>query len=1067
MMSPLKLTITFTALMLVSHFALAGRSLPELRGDLKRLDSSIQLTKAKISDAKDIQFLPDLYFMLAELTLEKSRMSYTIKRESRPNVPDSELDFTAEKRIQLEAIELYRSIEDRFANYPFLDKVRFTLAQEQARAGEVDAALKTFKRIIDANKDSSYVTKARIEVGNIFFEKKDYDFALENYKKVVNDPQAVGIEMAHYKMGWCYAFKGQFFDSLTSYNKSLSASLTAQKSAPSELNKEGKPESGKTFDLREDALIASVWPFSELSPEDLRANPKYRDPIAYFRSASYDKASFRRVLNKLAKRLTMKKRLLEARSVYLELFRLSDEFSEKMDSLEEFYNLTKQTKSEVYPQWLMTELRYVVVNLPPKKRASFEVLMRDFATSFHKTGQRTKRQDDLRLAYDAYKDYLSLYPKSKYAKSMRINLAEAAFHLGYQIEAGSLYLDAAKSKTGKPKKEFLSSSLEAFSKGFENSNEQSPLERLQGRYAFRMAVRDFVKQYPKDRAVANLKFNYAKSLYDENNYPDAAKYLMSFLKKHPNHTLATNSATLLLDTYYLRDDLKGLTKVSGEILSLPIASNLRDKIKSIATQAQLKRVQSIAGEFSSKAYAEKFLAFAKRAKSSELGETALLEAFLSLRSNNDPKAFDVGEDFVSQYKTSPKAQEILKSMAQLALVQIDYIRAANYLMAYSVSYKNDPASRDFASQAGQLYEQMGDYESAAEVQLQNGNYDEAAKLYAKSMSWARLETVSTKLGGVAGVYYQGLALYRSGKKSDGLSLLSRLGQMTANSTTDKKLLAHGLYIVAEDLEAQLSRSSETQTFSLSLLQKKVEAFKNLDAQLQAVMAQGDGEWTIASLYLLASANQKFAIFLKQAPAPTGFPPEKFKAMMASQIKNYLTASKQHFDNCRQMAEDNDVFTLYSTACQKKTTTVLKEKSVFKKFPLPKRFVSSTNPSLMGKLQKSPRDVGLLHELASELVRTGQYQHSIAVLQRALEVERQNANIEAEIGALYVYLGEYDLADAYLKKTLAQDPSHGHALRALAGLYKKFGFVNKLNATKSKLHGRKPTSLISYPGMRDL
>src|ERR1039457_5648285 len=78
----------------------------QLEADFKNIQKSIDTTKQKIKEVRDVAFLPDLYFLLAEFYVEKSRYEYTITRQKNLNVPVSELDFLDSKKSKKQAIDI-------------------------------------------------------------------------------------------------------------------------------------------------------------------------------------------------------------------------------------------------------------------------------------------------------------------------------------------------------------------------------------------------------------------------------------------------------------------------------------------------------------------------------------------------------------------------------------------------------------------------------------------------------------------------------------------------------------------------------------------------------------------------------------------------------------------------------------------------------------------------------------------------------------------------------------------------------------------------------------------------
>ncbi|MBK7962865.1 MAG: outer membrane protein assembly factor BamD [Bdellovibrionales bacterium] len=842
--------------------------LKKIESDLKSVSASIELTKKRIKGAQEIEFLPDLYFMLGELLVDKAKLSYAVKREKNPKVPIEELDFAPEKQIRLEAIETYRIIEERYPRFQTLDKVLFTQGQELLELNETDQALKVMKKVTERFPKSPYFAKALIEIGNIFFNKKDFDFALEQYQKVIDmtGPNAKK-EVAYYKAALCYIHKDSFLTSMVYFDRFFRLMKNA-KIDPSE-------------DIREEALIASVWPISELSPEDLQKQKKFLDPISYYREVAFDKASYRRVLNRYGKRMTLKVRIKEAHLAYLELFRLADELSEKKEAMENFYLKGREVKVDFYPSWVCDQVAKTLwrikqedVEKPKEKKEilKYEAFYRDFTTTLHKAAMRIKRQEDLKEVVKAYEQYIWIFPKTEFISEIYLNMAEASFHAKDYIHGGQYYSQAASlAKKSKDKRDLLDSAVGAFALGFAEAKGLSNLEKAQGRAGLQRTASIFTKEFPNDPALPTVKFNLAKSYYDEQTFSKSADLFKAFVNEYPSHELAEQAAILLIDSYYIQEDLQGVVREGKALQSHSrLSAPLRSKMAQVVAQAQLKKVRSIAGEMGSKDYADKFLEFAAASKGSNTSEPALYEAFSAIKASNDPRVFEVGEQYLGQYGNNPRSQEVLVSIAQKAMISVDYRRAIKYLFAFGQKFKNESSAKESITQAGLIADSLGDSAQAAQAFLALGDTKKAAEIYARAHRWDALVPLAAGLQGSLGLYYQGLGIYRQGSKPEGLALLRRLSDVTPSNDEEKMLLAHAGIIVAEYDVEQFVGLGKGEPFSVPLLQKKIQAYQSLDLQLQKVIGSGAGKWVIAGLMNNGQLNQNFAQFLQGGSAASWY-----------------------------------------------------------------------------------------------------------------------------------------------------------------------------------------------------
>lgn len=1035
--------------------------LAQLKENLMKTEKSISLTKQKIRTSKDIQFLPDLYLSLAELLIDKSRLKYAMKLEQAGDKKTEDLDFTAEKMIKAEAIDALTQIEERYPNYVGLDRVVFAIAHEYREMGENEQSLKAFKRLLDKFPNSEYWAEALYGIGNIYYDKKDYEFALTQYKKILSKPdvKVMGM-MAHYKMGQCYLQMDKPLEALQAFEKVFTANI--------EMDPEKLPEDFKRKDMREEALVASVKPLSDLSAEDLLKNPKYQYPLEYYMSLAPNRPALRSLLVRLARRMMIKNRPEESSRAWYALLEVANDLNQGKEALEAFYLEKKKTKKSDYPEnaaHLVAQFLFELQQEKPKDVYRFEPVLRDIATSLHKAGLGTKRSEDVERAIEAYKDYLWVFPDTKYRAEISLNMAESAFHAGRFVEAGLGYGKMVQLiKDPKKQKEYYFSAFEAFNQAFKNHSKLSLLEKTQGQASYTYLVDNFYKQDNRNPAMPGIIYNLAKSLYDSQDYINAADRFYQLLKRYPNDKNAQAAAVIYLDCFYVRDDLKGLVQKGNALAALPLQAPVKKEIAAVIQQSQLKRVRSIAGEFATKGYADQFMKFAKEAGKSTLGETALLEAFVSLKASQDISALKVGEQFVGQYGESEKAKTVLNNMIQLALAAADFSRAATYLAAYSQKYPNDEASSKFALTAAQFQEALGNVDQAAQIYQALGDHGHAGDIFFKNQRWNDLQKVASKVPGLKGLYYLGISQYRLGQKEAAIRLLDRAFNSTASNPEERQFVAHAGYLLALQSYESYRGVASRGVAAIGDIKMKAAALAATDKVLWKTLETGVGRWVIAGMQMQAVLYEDFARFLKQGPAPQPLTPEQYQKMTLPQIQNYQKNASDVFAKCAKTAEESDVFSSFVESCRGRKLALVDE-AVSERTPI--RRVASTGGAadLRAKLLKDPTNETLLNDLAQKVMKDGDVAQANALYNRVLEVKPQNTNAMAQIGVVHMFQGSWNEAYAYFGEVLKKDPKNPTALWGIVGIYNKFGYKEKLSKALAQARAAGKPSTVVHPLMK--
>ncbi|MGE0764600.1 MAG: tetratricopeptide repeat protein [Bdellovibrionales bacterium] len=1048
-----------------------GISLEQMRRDLVKLDRSIMETKDKIKLVKDARFLPDLYFALSEFLVDKSRYMYAVKVAENPKTPPDELDFTAEKRPKLEAIQVYETIIEKFPKLEERDKAVFYRAHELRELGRTEDMLKAYQQLSVEYPNSVYWTESQIIIGDYLFEeKKDMDAAMIVYQKILQRPPGPFTPLANYKIGWVHVNKSQFGDAVLAYERVLIQNQ--------DVDLAKLPAAYRKTDVRREALIALVWPLSELDPKKLVGlASRQRNLLEYFYTLAPDKMSYEKVLARLGKRLELKKRHVEATKVYFELLRITLDMKDRLDASERLYVSMKNTQKNWPVRGLVQETAKTLTLVEgshalsdaERKKALFnlEIFARDVATRQNKRAKQTRAKEDWDWTIRDYNLYLSLFPQSKYFRAIKLNLAESYFNAGYPVEAGREYEWLAKhSKGGKKEKTYYDSTLQSYIAAIRQQSSLSRLQLTEARHGLREAGRSFMATYPTDRANSDILFNIGQTFYDERRFPQAVTAFKEYLSKYPGGPKASVSANLILDAHNQREDYKAIITDGRGFLNNPKIKDLtlRRQVREIVQQAEMRAVQVAAGDFSTPDYAANLLKLARKYKGSSLGDQALYEAFTALKAKKDPKAYDSGEQLLMQHRASKYALEVTTVMGQMALASADFRRAALYFEIFNDRYGNRPEAKEFLSNAAKMRELMGDYKIAANDYKKLGDNLSAARMDFLSRDWSALLRSAPSAGGIYASYYEGLAQYRLRGIGQARAALERASQM-GNDFTEQEMAAHSLYLLSmaamENYKAiQMSEGAEAKAVN-----DKAARLKALEAQLNRVIHFGNGRWTIAALYSLGQTNTEFARFIRSAPTPKNLSSQQmaqYRKILEQQASQYENNAKRHFQQCLGSAEKFEVLTRFTAGCQSAGKIEVDEA---KEVMISARAADSTPPAsvaLRRQLLDQPRNTALFLQLANIHIKAKDYAMTELILNRALEIEPNSAALMADVGVINLYKRDYVSAKAWFEKALAKDPKNALALRGMAGLFRQFRFPTKYQqyATKAKAAG--PAKGLTHP-----
>lgn len=1079
MRTGLKLAVVTTLALMGAGFPAAAQvaqqiSLEQMRQDLARINKSVDETEEKVKEVRDARFLPDLYFSLAEFLVEKARYMYAIKVAENKGTPLDELDFNLEKRPKFRAIEVYDILIEKFPKLPERDKAIFFKAHEQRELGRLEDMVRSYSQLTREYPKSAFWEESQLVIGDYFFEeKKDIDLALEMYQKILKRPVGPFTPLAHYKIGWALINKNEFEKSLLSFEKVLTQNRNVDLSL--------LPDIYKKTDVRREALGAMVWPYSEVTKARLRRIPNgaWRlNALEYFRRLSPDRISYEKVLSKLGRRMDLKKSFFEATKAYFELLRVTNDLDTRRDTIERAYVAMKNTQKLWPIRGFVQEVARTIAeirNSNTMKKAEikkalfdYEIFARDVATRANKRAKKTRSKEDWEWTMRDYKAYLWAFPESKYAPVMRLNLAESYFNSGNIIEAAKAYEKLVpETKNAKQKKSFLESSIQSYISSIRNQAKLTRLELAEVRSGLRDVGAEYIKLYPNEKSVASIRFNIGQTFYDERNFVEAVKSFKDYIQRHPTDQSVSIAANLILDAFNQKEDYKSIISEGKAILANKAINDpaLRNQISQIIEQAEMRNVQAQAGDVASADYATSLLKLARKYKGSSLGDKALYEAFIALRSKRDPRAYDSGEQLIMQHGKSKYALEVVTAMGQMALTTADFRRAALYFELFSEKYPGEKDARDLLKNAAQMREMMGDYKVAARNYRKLNDYTSVARMDFLANDWASLVRSAGQAQGIESPYWEGLANYRLRGISAARSSLDRASRMASDSPESQEMAAHALYLLTMDALERYKQIRMSPGNEAKAVNSKAAMLKDLDAKLKTVINFGNGRWIIAALYALGQANKEFADFINQAPVPAGLSAaqkKQYTDALANQANQYQQGADQYFKQCLASAEKYEVFTLFVRGCQSRGKIDVDEAKETLMFSRAQEKAPGGAKEVRDQLYDKPRDITLLTKLARLYVDAKDFSMGEVILNRALEIEPENATIAASLGVIQMHKNDLSGAKKWFDNALKINKKNSLALHGIAGLHKQFNFKSRLSKSMAAARSAGAPSGLSHP-----
>lgn len=1034
-------------------------SLEKLRRHLIQLERNINDTKNTLKKPGDTKFVPNLYLSLAELLIEKSKYLTQIeileqKIEPSPNfVRTTSIEDI--KKTKLEAIEIYRFLNQKFPQLENSDRILFFTAHEWRELGQAEEMIKAYEQLIHQFPKSIYWEESHIILADHYLEEqKNPQKALSHYKKIIERETNPFTALAHYKMGWCQMKLNQFQPALLSFEKALSLS--------SDTNL--LPETYRKTNVRLEALTALVWPYCELTSTQLKKidiTVKRVDPLFYFKKLSYDLPSYQKVLDRLSQRLILKNRFTEAFAVDRELFSLSNDLVFQTDLLKRINDVLLKWKGPLPPFSLSSEFQKMIIKISESSDFKIEekknlllimeLVGRNILTKSSQ-GNPTKASGNFNDIISGYNAFLILFPQSPYHSRMRLNLAELYFKNNLWNEAGIEYenlLSATNNK--KILKSFYDSAIESYTFALRHQNTLTQVQLNQSREGLREVGKQYIKKYFKEPATPEIIFNIGQSYYDERFYEKSKEYLDYFIKKYPQHKKIELAVHLSLDSDLQLEKYSSLIANGKKMLGNNYINepNLIHQIKETIQLAELKMLQKKISKNSSIDKTSQLLSIAQANKGTSLADNALYTAFKNYKNHKDLRALSSGEQLLIHYKKSPHTEEVANGLAQLAMESVDFRKAGTYFEIYQERTSDKKSSPTYIKTTAKIRETLGDFRLAANDYSKLSDFASVARMDFLSENWIGLKNSATRFRGILADYFLGLAHLNLQNLDLAEIFFKKVIHNKINNLEDEEKVAQAQFLLTVQLMDRFNKiqwNLQTLQSADSLLAEKNKLLSQITDQLMQVIKLKNGRWTIAALFHLAQSYKEFASFLKNYPLlrePTATASKlKINSVLDSKILSYERSSLNYFQQCSAAAEKNEILTQYALGCYSAGKIIPDPK---KDRPLMSSAEGRTSPEIKALRQKiilQPRRAENYSQLASYYLRSQDYGMSEMILQRALEFSPQNGPLMAELGVVYLHKQDLMLANEWFKKSLNTKNKPSLAYWGLSYLYQKYGFKTK-------------------------
>lgn len=986
-----------------------------IRLNITKVRNAIEETRATIAVSRGAPYLPELYVRLAELLSEEARYHYQLafEREQRQT---RTLHVPQVRLLKEESINTYELVLSRFPDSPLVPQVLFNIGHEHRELGNFDEMRKVLNQLVDNHPESPLRANALLVLGDYHFDRNELTEAQGYYESITKGPLAPVSGLGHYKLAWVWVNNGECSPALTNFEDAIEKSneWEARRIAMEEQEEEtpllvamaqqaraaDEGASQQDIDVRKESLVDMAYCYSRLK--------KAEDSTKYYAKMAYNRSTYVAALAKLASRYRTMDQFTGAILTTRELLRLAPASAELLDDARTLYTAIKRLRDYTQigddAELITTALTryYTRLDVDPEERdrlvKEFELYVRDLATSAQeRMEKKQKKAGSPAQVAKAYQAHVETFPQANSRADMLQNLAGVLSSDERNLEAG-LYALQASDLIGDDteRRDALYDAVVYLQTSLKGESNRNRYERVSARAALRRAGASLLSYKLSDERKRIVKFAIAQAVYDEGLYVEAIDKLAAVAYEFPKTTEGDAAIRLALDSFNTLNDYDGLMYASRRYLgaSSPASDELKQDIKRILAATEQRKLD----ELSLKAAGDEgadlsvLVTFAEKNQGSELGERALINAFVAARAMGDTDAmYEIADSMAKSYPKSDQLPGIYSTLAQAAAARFDFDQAGQSLRRAA---EVNPSQRiQLLVAASELNEQMGNTDRAGTIlkDAMSGTTGAAlieplgryASLLERTKPGSILSELSSyePIGEPESLARIGLAKIAKGQVGEAeMNLQTVLNTETASDDAR----ARAQYGMAEVMLATLMQYPIPT--DIGLVEEFIILIEVTQQGYLNAARQGSPQYAAASLARLAHATELSAEKLAKV-RPEGLSPEQAKQVqdaLAARAEGLRAQAKEAVDACANLAWSTANFSPVVRECMKgralKEVIPANDKLTERKGAAPQGI-----DELRSELSKNPEDVDKLRELGEKFLDGGDPHSARLVFARAIQV----------------------------------------------------------------------------------
>ncbi|MBY0316190.1 MAG: tetratricopeptide repeat protein [Bdellovibrionales bacterium] len=498
------------------------------------------------------------------------------------------------KPLFAKAIQLYEYFIRDFPKDPKVAQALYFLGYSNFEIGNEKKGEAYYKELTQRFPSSAYVDESHFALGEYYFEKENWNEALENYGRLVQKKTARLHLFSLYKTAWCFYRMGRYPAAVDTLERVIRSDGGGGEAA------EGTREVNK-LRLREEAIKDYVAFYSQTG--------KFKEAEDDFNKATRSEKKTVELLDALAYRYSYSGNIPASTYLFKKLITMAPE-AEKAAKYQ--YQIVQDNLNVNNLKAFKIELAEWIQNYGPasswasansdKKEmlketfALQETTLRNHTLRLHATAVSVKSEFSQQTASDSYKMYLHFFKDSPKHSEMRFFYGELLFDMRAYEKAAQQYQWLAENDKKSPyyEKSVINNVLsleKLLPKDAEMENRRNKAKDKLTKIPYAPEVKKFeqasllyLQAFPKGDKADEIKKRLGALYYVHNDFEPALGVFRGIIKENPNSKDVPVAAEYILDIHNIRNDIDTFQKEGNELLKnptiakSPVGKEIRDNL---------------------------------------------------------------------------------------------------------------------------------------------------------------------------------------------------------------------------------------------------------------------------------------------------------------------------------------------------------------------------------------------------------------------------------------------------------------------------------------------------------